>query len=94
MAQYKPACRIGRDRIGELGSLLFRRQSIHDSSAERQLMQWVGSPKDLHKILLIWLPGKVGMSVLTKGMAMDFVREGKKDMAITSIWPASVSPFR
>ncbi|CAG8950658.1 hypothetical protein HYFRA_00002868 [Hymenoscyphus fraxineus] len=33
--------------------------------------------------------GKVGMSVLTKGLAMDFEREGKKDMAITSIWPAS-----
>ncbi|PVH82215.1 putative Hydroxysteroid dehydrogenase-like protein 2 [Cadophora sp. DSE1049] len=33
--------------------------------------------------------GKVGMSVLTKGLAMDWVREGKKDMAITSIWPAS-----
>ncbi|KAK2778893.1 hypothetical protein FQN53_001585 [Emmonsiellopsis sp. PD_33] len=32
--------------------------------------------------------GKVGMSVLTKGLAMDFVREGRKDMAITSIWPA------
>ena len=35
------------------------------------------------------LPGKVGMSILTKGLAMDFVREGRKDMAITSIWPAS-----
>ena len=34
------------------------------------------------------------MSVLTKGMAMDFVREGRKDMAITSIWPASVSSQR
>jgi len=34
--------------------------------------------------------GKVGMSVLTKGLAMDFVREGKKEMAITSIWPATV----
>ena len=34
--------------------------------------------------------GKVGMSVLTKGMAMDFEREGRKDMAITSIWPAAV----
>ncbi|ETI25906.1 hypothetical protein G647_02683 [Cladophialophora carrionii CBS 160.54] len=33
--------------------------------------------------------GKVGMSVLTKGLAMDFVRQGRKDMAITSIWPAS-----
>ncbi|KAK7063680.1 putative Hydroxysteroid dehydrogenase-like protein 2 [Favolaschia claudopus] len=33
--------------------------------------------------------GKVGMSVLTKGLAMDWQREGKKDMAITSIWPAS-----
>lgn len=32
--------------------------------------------------------GKVAMSVLTKGLAMDWKREGKKDMAITSIWPA------
>lgn len=35
--------------------------------------------------------GKVGMSVLTKGLAMDFVRQGRKEMAITSIWPATVS---
>ena len=34
--------------------------------------------------------GKIGMSVLTKGLAMDFIREGKSDMAITSIWPAAV----
>lgn len=34
--------------------------------------------------------GKVAMSVLTKGLAMDFERMGKKDMAITSIWPAAV----
>lgn len=34
--------------------------------------------------------GKVAMSVLTKGLAMDWKREGKKDMAITSIWPAVV----
>jgi hypothetical protein len=27
-------------------------------------------------------------------MATDFVREGKKGMAITSIWPASVSLSR
>jgi len=33
--------------------------------------------------------GKVGMSVLTKGLAMDFERQGRKDMAITSIWPAA-----
>lgn len=33
--------------------------------------------------------GKVGMSVLTKGLAMDWTREGKTDMAITSIWPAA-----
>ena len=33
--------------------------------------------------------GKVGMSVLTKGLAMDFEREGKTGMAITSIWPAT-----
>ena len=30
------------------------------------------------------------MSVLTKALAMDWMREGKKDMAITSIWPAAV----
>jgi NAD(P)-dependent dehydrogenase (short-subunit alcohol dehydrogenase family) len=35
--------------------------------------------------------GKVGMSVLTKGLAMDFVRQGRTEMAITSIWPAAVS---
>lgn len=34
--------------------------------------------------------GKIGMSVLTRGLAMDFDREGKSDMAITSIWPAVV----
>lgn len=34
--------------------------------------------------------GKVGMSVLTIGLHMDFIREGREDMAITSIWPASV----
>lgn len=34
--------------------------------------------------------GKVGMSVLTKGLAMDFQRQGLEDMAITSIWPAVV----
>jgi hypothetical protein len=33
--------------------------------------------------------GKVGMSVLTKGLAMDFVRQKRDEMAITSIWPAS-----
>ncbi|KAL1611547.1 hypothetical protein SLS59_000266 [Nothophoma quercina] len=33
--------------------------------------------------------GKVGMSVLTKGLAIDWEREGKKDMAVTSIWPAA-----
>ena len=33
--------------------------------------------------------GKVGMSVLTKGLAMDFARQGRTEMAITSIWPAA-----
>jgi len=33
--------------------------------------------------------GKVAMSVLTKGLAMDWVRQGKTHMAITSIWPAA-----
>lgn len=36
--------------------------------------------------------GKVGMSVLTKGLAMDWEREGRTEMAITSIWPAVVCP--
>ena len=34
--------------------------------------------------------GKVSMSVLTKGLAMDWEREQKDNMAITSIWPAVV----
>ncbi|KAI1771392.1 NAD(P)-binding protein [Hypoxylon cercidicola] len=34
--------------------------------------------------------GKVGMSVLTKGLAMDFERQGLTDLAITSLWPAVV----
>ncbi|TAQ86088.1 hypothetical protein B7494_g5583 [Chlorociboria aeruginascens] len=32
--------------------------------------------------------GKIGMSVLVKGLAMDWQREGKSDMAVTGIWPA------
>ncbi len=34
--------------------------------------------------------GKVAMSVLTVGLAMDFEREGLDGMAITSLWPAVV----
>jgi len=30
------------------------------------------------------------MSVLVKGLAMDFMRQGHDEMAITGIWPASV----
>ena len=33
------------------------------------------------------------MSVLVKGLAMDFVRQGRNEMAVTSIWPASVCDF-
>jgi NAD(P)-dependent dehydrogenase (short-subunit alcohol dehydrogenase family) len=33
--------------------------------------------------------GKVGMSILTKGLAMDWERQNKTNMAITSIWPAT-----
>ncbi|KAI8959129.1 short chain dehydrogenase family protein [Daldinia sp. FL1419] len=32
--------------------------------------------------------GKIGMSVLTQGLAMDFERQGLREMAITSLWPA------
>ena len=31
------------------------------------------------------------MSALTIGMAFDFQREARTDMAITSLWPAAVS---
>ena len=34
------------------------------------------------------------MSVLTKGLAVDFVRQGRDEMAITSIWPATVREDR
>ena len=33
--------------------------------------------------------GKVAMSVLTKGLAMDWEREGRAGMAVTSLWPAA-----
>lgn len=35
--------------------------------------------------------GKVGMSVLTMGLAVDFEREARTGMAVTSLWPAVVS---
>ena len=55
-------------------------------------MLWVSKPmlNSGHLELISRLIGKVGMSVLTKGLAMDFVRQGRTGMAITSIWPASV----
>lgn len=34
------------------------------------------------------------MSVLTKGLAVDFIRQGRDEMAITSIWPATVCENR
>ena len=37
--------------------------------------------------------GKVGMSVLTIGLSMDWKREGRTGMAISSIWPAAVSIY-
>ena len=37
--------------------------------------------------------GKGGMSVLTVGLAMDWNREGRGGMAISSIWPAAVSIY-
>lgn len=40
--------------------------------------------------------GKVGMSVMTKGLAMDFERQGRVEsgMAVSSIWPSAVSSTR
>lgn len=34
--------------------------------------------------------GKWAMSALTIGLSFDFEREGRSDMAITSLWPAAV----
>ncbi len=34
--------------------------------------------------------GKFGMSALTMGLAVDFEREGRSEMAVTSLWPAAV----
>lgn len=34
--------------------------------------------------------GKFAMSALTMGLAMDFGREGRSELAITSLWPAAV----
>jgi hypothetical protein len=57
-------------------------------------MLWVSLLSVIHyanELVLILLNlGKVGMSVLVKGLAMDFVRQGRNEMAVTSIWPASV----
>lgn len=35
--------------------------------------------------------GKLAMSTLTIGLAMDFERQGLTGMAISSLWPAAVS---
>ena len=52
------------------------------------------SSKELEMMVLrkcwCFYVGKVGMSVLVKGLAMDFIRQGRNEMAITGIWPASV----
>jgi hypothetical protein len=37
------------------------------------------------------LQAKGGMSVLTKGLAMGFVTQGRKNMVVTRMWPASVN---
>jgi hypothetical protein len=91
MAQYKLDCLIGRNKTGTLALLLCHLQSTPVSSGERRLMQWVRCMIYSHWDYYRQFIGKVGMSVLTKGLAMDFVRQGRKHMAITSIWPASVS---
>ena len=90
MELSKPPSRTSRSKGGKHGSSLSRLQSTHASSAVRRRMQWVSSrPTSESEPWFTSLPGKVGMSILTKGLAMDFVREGRHDMAITSIWPAS-----
>ncbi|KAI0180000.1 NAD(P)-binding protein [Hypoxylon sp. FL1284] len=60
----------------------------HDSSGGRII---VASPPIYSRFFrgkAAYAVGKVGMSVLTKGLAMDFERQGRADMAITSLWPA------
>ncbi len=43
----------------------------------------------LFKLLVVFSIGRLTSSPL---QAMDFKREGKTGMAVTGIWPASVSP--
>ena len=70
----------------------------------QQKQQQHGSPLDTGRIIVVSPPiysrffrgktayamGKIGMSVLTKGLAMDLDREEatRGNMAITSLWPA------
>jgi hypothetical protein len=90
MAEGKPACRTGGDRIGEPVSSCFATHLFTLLLRKDSLCNGYAVPNMCTNPLPTRLPGKVGVSVLTRGMAMDFVREGKKDMAITSIWPASL----
>ncbi|KAK6441423.1 hypothetical protein LTR95_002349 [Oleoguttula sp. CCFEE 5521] len=76
--------------------------SVKDTPMKRfQLMQRV-DPKGCRVVIVsppvysrffrgktAYAVGKVGMSVLTMGLAMDWEREGRDEMAITSIWPAA-----
>ena len=94
MDQSRPLCHTGRNKIGVRESLWSHRQSTRASSEGRRHMQWVSDVLAFKAETYCFVPaGKVSMSVLTKGLAMDFVREGKKQMAITSIWPAAVSDW-
>lgn len=56
-------------------------------------MPWVSLPFHYHCDGIDTHLGKVGMSVLVKGLAMDFARQERPGMAITGIWPASVGVY-
>ena len=42
-------------------------------------------------ITALLIANQFGMSALTMGLAMDFERESRVNLAITSMWPAAVS---
>lgn len=75
MGQFKQLYRIPKRTDGKAESSWCRRQYTLAFPEEKTA----------------YAMGKIRMSVLTIGLAMDLEREDKRDMAVTSIWPAMVS---
>lgn len=98
MQASRPRCHALRRMAGKDGLWWCRRRSIAGFSGGRLLTRWVSLAITTALTLKHWVCwltsiGKVAMSVLTKGLAMDFERQGRRQMAVTSIWPAVVRPI-